>query len=68
LEEIKMTGFFLIIGFFAVAYIIDLISGGKHQSNYVKHCIKDPMAPKPLNCIKTLDITSVDINKNPFGW
>jgi hypothetical protein len=58
-----MTGFFLIIGFFIVAYIIDLITGGKHQNNknLTKACVKDVTA----ECI-THDQISLDMRKNIF--
>jgi hypothetical protein len=64
-----MTGIFLIIGFFVVAYIIDLIFGGKKNSDNSGKCSKAYEDPgQPCDCIKTQDITSIDIRQNPLGW
>jgi hypothetical protein len=68
-EEIKMTGFFLIIVVFGVAYIIDFIAGGKGKKNNNDRCAKSPMTiAQPCACIKKHDIASFDVRKNPFGW
>jgi hypothetical protein len=64
-----MTGIFLIIGFFIIAYIIDLITGGKGKKSDNDRCAKSPMTiAQPCDCIKTHDIASFDVRKNPFGW